>query len=40
MEAVVPCETSVNIYETTWRHIPEENNVYGHGCEGLHSLFV
>jgi hypothetical protein len=29
------CNTSVNLYPTTWRHIPEESSFHNHRCEVL-----
>jgi hypothetical protein len=28
IEAAHSSETSLNIYQTTWRHIPEDSNLY------------
>jgi hypothetical protein len=33
MEAVFASETSVNIYQTTRRHIPEDSTLHSHCCE-------
>jgi hypothetical protein len=37
LEAVSLSETSVNIYQTTWRNIPEDNHIHNRRCENLES---
>jgi hypothetical protein len=31
-EAIHFCETSLNFYQTTWYHIPEDSNLHSHYC--------
>jgi hypothetical protein len=38
MEALRSSETTVTIYQTSWSHIPEENNLHGHRRENLKSI--
>jgi hypothetical protein len=42
MEVMRSSETSANFYQTTWRNIPEDNNLHKHGCQNLKflSLFM
>jgi hypothetical protein len=37
MEANGSPESLVTIYQTTWRYIPEDNNLYSHFRENLKS---
>jgi hypothetical protein len=32
----VPPKMSVNIYQTTWHHIPEDSNLYSHSMRTSH----
>jgi hypothetical protein len=37
MEPAGSSETFVNIYQSTWRHIPEINTPHSHSCENIRS---
>jgi hypothetical protein len=34
-ENVSSSETSVNLYQTKWHHIPEDTNLHSNGCENI-----
>jgi hypothetical protein len=38
-EVVETSETPVNFYQTTWRNVPEESDVYNRGRENLKFNF-
>jgi hypothetical protein len=40
MEAVRSSETPVNFYQTTPRHIPEDNTLHSHLCENPQFNYV
>jgi hypothetical protein len=37
MEAVCSSEMSVNLYQTIWRHSPQDSTLHGHRCENHKS---
>jgi hypothetical protein len=40
MEAICSSETPVATQRTTWRRIPEDNNLHNHRCENLKSYQI
>jgi hypothetical protein len=40
MEAICSSETSVEIQQTTRRHIPEDDTLHNHRCENLKSYLI